>query len=74
MINRGIIEPAYDYIFERVVRRTGHFYMSTISLMEWEKDHPRMRGRLATRGIGIIAIDSTTVKITSHGRRFFHSN
>lgn len=67
-------EAPFDYLFELVIRRTGHYYMSYQSLGEWEKEYPRMRGRLASRGIGIVGIDSATVKIVYHGSRYIHAN
>lgn len=67
-------EVAFDYLFELVIARTGHYYMSHQSLAEWEKENPRMRGRLAARGIGIVSLDSQTVKIFKHGSRYLHAN
>jgi hypothetical protein len=73
-MNTPITEAPYDYVFELVIRRTGHYYMSTLSLSEWRNQHPRMLDKLKARGIDCLPAGFSTVKFSNHAHRYFHAN
>jgi hypothetical protein len=67
-------EVAFDYLFELVVQRTGHYFMSNLSLEEWKKESPRMLSRLAARNIRVFQYNHSTVLITRHGSSNLFAN
>jgi len=62
------------YLFEKVIERTGYFYMERVSLAEWQQQYPKIMMHLAGRGITIKEIDQNFVKLTGHGSRHIQAN
>lgn len=67
-------KPSVDYVFEHVINRCGYYVMTTESLNNWLKDHPRMIEKLKLKDIECLQVGLTKVKFKSNAYEYLQSN